>query len=203
MIGAGGHGKVIADLVCRCGDKIFGFLDDNEKADTFGYLYLGTVSAYTTYIGQASFIIAIGDNRTREAIVQKLSMQTKLKWKTYIHPSAQIGNEVYIGKGSVVLANSTINAYTHIGEHCIINTGAIIEHDNQIGDYVHVAPRAVLGGNVRIGKNTQVGIGAIVRNNLQIAENSLLGAGTVAVRDIRESGVYIGIPAQRKKEKYV
>lgn len=198
LIGAGGHGKVIADAIIRQGDKILGFLDDNKNCDTGVYSYLGEIEDFHKYALIAKFVIAIGENRVRKTIAQRLF--AKVVWKACIHPSAQVGSNVHVGEGTVVMANSVINASVKIGKHCIINTGAVVEHDSEIGDYVHISPRSVLGGNVKIGEATQIGIGAVVKNNLIIVENCLIGAGATVVDSLQESGVYIGVPAHRKKE---
>ena len=198
IIGAGGHAKVIADIIEKSGDEIVGFLDDNKKKGTNiikEYKVLGDFNnRFPLAIANSDyeFIIAIGDNKKREEI----SHSPNLKFYTAIHPSAQIGLDVEIKEGTVVMANSCINSSAKIGKHCIINTGAIIEHDNIIEDFVHISPNVALGGTVKIGKNTQVGIGSTIKNNFTIFENCKIGAGAVVVKDIEKEGTYIGVPAK-------
>ena len=141
------------------------------------------------------FIIAIGDNKKREEI----SHSPNLKFYTAIHPSAQIGLDVEIQEGTVIMANACINSSAKIGKHCIINTGAIIEHDNIIEDFVHISPNVALGGTVKIGESTHVGIGSIVKNNITICKNCTIGAGAVVVKNIIEEGTYVGVPARERK----
>lgn len=141
------------------------------------------------------FIIAIGDNKKRE----KISHSPNLKLYTAIHPSAQIGLDVEIQEGTVIMANACINSSAKIGKHCIINTGAIIEHDNIIEDFVHISPNVALGGTVKIGKSTHVGIGSTIKNNITICENCKIGAGAVVVKNILEEGTYVGVPARERK----
>lgn len=198
IIGAGGHAKVIADIIEKSGDEIVGFLDDNKKKGTTiikEYKVLGDFNnRFPLAIANSDyeFIIAIGDNKKREEI----SHSPNLKFYTAIHPSAQIGLDVEIKEGTVVMANSCINSSAKIGKHCIINTGAIIEHDNIIEDFVHISPNVALGGTVKIGKNTHVGIGSTIKNNITICENCKIGAGAVVVKDIEKEGTYIGVPAK-------
>ena len=97
------------------------------------------------------------------------------------------------------MPNAVINAGAKIGEHCIINTGAIVEHDNILENYVHISVGAKLAGTAHVGIATWIGIGASVSNNLSICENCMIGAGAVVVKDITESGTYIGVPARRMK----
>ena len=202
IIGAGGHAKVIADIIEKSGDEIVGFLDDNKELGTTvinNYKIIGDLNnRFTMAVTKkdVEFIIAIGDNRKREEI----SHSPNLKFYTAIHPSAQIGLDVEIQEGTVVMANVCINSSAKIGKHCIINTGSIIEHDNTIEDCVHISPNAALGGTVKIGENTHVGIGSIVKNNITICQNCIIGAGAVVVKDILEEGTYVGVPAKRMEK---
>lgn len=189
IIGASGHGKVIADIVRANGDEVLGYLDDDESKDT-----LGTISDWKKYQG-AEFVIGIGNTATREKI-----SHLPCKWYTAIHPSAVISLEVMIREGTVVMANVVINAGAFIGKHCIINTSAVVEHDNVIEDYAHISVGAKLGGTVKIGKGSWIGIGATVSNNLSICSDCMIGAGAVVVNDIKEKGTYIGVPAMLKEE---
>ena len=194
LVGAGGHAKVIADIVLKSGDQLLGFLDDDPtKNFVLGYPVLGRVEEWEKFSKEAKFLLAIGNNHVREALAEKL----KVDWYIAIHPSAQIGMDVVIGEGSAVMANAVINPGARIGKHCIVNTAAVIEHDNRIEDYVHVSVGAKLGGTVKIGKASWIGIGATVRNNVMICSVCLIGAGSVVVKDLFEPGVYVGSPARR------
>lgn len=204
IIGTGGHGKVVADIVRKSNDIVKGFLDDDERLlDIFaGSAVLGKVDDYIKYL-DCEFVIAIGNPIIREKIAEKLIGVT---WYIAIHPTAVIADiDVSIGEGTVIMANAVINSGTQIGKHCIINTGAIVEHDNQIDDFVHVSVGAQVAGTVHIGKGTWVGIGSSVKNNIVICEGCMIGAGTVIVKNIEEKGTYVGVPARRlddiKKEK--
>lgn len=199
IIGASGHGKVVADIIQKSGDKVYGFLDDNtELGDTFlNFPVLGTIESYKKYKDNAEFIVAIGNAEIRDRISKKLQGADIY---TAIHPTAVISDiDVTIGKGTVIMANVVINSGSRIGEFCIINTGAIVEHDNVIEDYVHVSVGAKLAGTVHIGKYTWIGIGAVVSNNLKICENCVIRAGAVVVENIIKSGNYQGVPAKIKE----
>ena len=194
IIGASGHGKVVADIVEKTGNIVHGFLDDNASGEVFGYNILGKVSDYSDYASDCEFVIAIGNNLLRETIANRLNA---VQLFTAIHPTACMAKDVIIGQGTVVMANAVINSTAKIGCNCIINTGAIVEHDNFIGDYAHLSPKVALGGTVNIGKSTHIGIGATVRNNVTIADNCIVGAGAVVVNDILDCGTYVGIPARK------
>ena len=193
IIGAGGHGKVIADNAVKNGYACIAFVDDRASGFCVGFPIIGKIADIEALNdGKTDFILGIGDNRIRA----KIAEQHRVNWTALVHPSAQIGLEVTIGAGTVVMASAVINAGARIGEHCIINTAAIVEHDNCIGDYVHVSPNAALGGTVTIGAGTHVGIGAILRNNITICEGCTIGAGAVVVKNIDRKGTYIGVPAK-------
>lgn len=196
IIGASGHGKVIADIILKSGDYVAGFLDDNQELEsTFvGFPILGKVSDFVNY-KDYKFVIAIGNANIRERIANEIDV----KWYTAIHPTAVISSiGVEVGEGSVVMANTVINTDTKIGKHCIINTTAVVEHDNVIEDFSHISVGAKLAGNVSIGRKTWVGIGSQVIQGKTICEEVMIGAGATIIGDIEEKGTYIGVPAHKK-----
>lgn len=197
IIGASGHGKVIADIIIKSGDRAAGFLDDAENLpeSILGIPVLGRVRDFSKY-EDCSFVIAIGSAKVRERISSMLGQ--KVQWYTAVHPAAVISSlGVEIGEGTVVMANAVINSGAHIGRHCIVNTAAVVEHDNMLEDYVHISPNAALAGTVTVGKRTHIGVGACVRNNLSICADCVIGAGGVVVKDIKEPGTYMGIPVRK------
>lgn len=197
IIGASGHGKVIADVVIKSGDKVVGFLDDGVEKGTIvaGIEVLGKTKDYVNF-NDCEFVIAIGNPHIREKIADTIPV----KWYTAIHPTAVVASlDIEIGEGTVVMANAVINSSAKIGKHCIINTGAIVEHDNVLDDYVHISPNATLAGTVVVGESTHIGVGACVKNNVSIIANCTIGAGAAVVNDITESGTYVGVPARKIK----
>lgn len=197
IIGASGHGRVIADIVMKSGDQVLGFLDDDRELpkQIAGIPVLGVVADYEKY-EDAYFVIGIGSAKIREKIAGFLKQ--RVLWYTAIHPAAILSVlDVEIGEGTVVMANAVINAGAKTGRHCIVNTGAIVEHDCVLEDFVHISPNAALAGTVTVGTRSWVGIGASVRNNLRIAKDCMIGAGSTVVKDIREPGIYVGTPAGR------
>ena len=193
IIGAGGHGKVIADNAIKNGYTDICFVDDHATGTCMGFPIVGTGADVSSLDdGKTDFIIGVGNNEIRKRIAQAHDVN----WVTLVHPSAQIGACVSIGKGTVVMAGAIINPCASIGEHCIINTGAIVEHDNVVEDYVHISPNAALGGAVQVGNLTNVGIGAVVKNNIAICDHCVIGAGAVVVKEIKDSGTYVGVPSR-------
>jgi sugar O-acyltransferase (sialic acid O-acetyltransferase NeuD family) len=196
IIGAGGHGRVIADNALKNGYTDICFVDDNMTGECMGLPILGT-SADVPKLddGETDFIIGIGSNAIRKKIAEGYAVP----WVTLIHPSAQIACNVSIGQGTVVMAGAILNVGATVGEHCIINSGAIIEHDDVLEKYVHISPGAKLGGTTRIGEECHVGIGATVINNVEICSNCTVGAGAVVIKNIMDRGTYVGVPVRKIK----
>jgi sugar O-acyltransferase (sialic acid O-acetyltransferase NeuD family) len=196
IIGAGGHGKVLADNALKNGYTDICFVDDRAEGKCMGFPIVGTSADIPSINdGKTDFVIGIGKNSVRKKIAQTYDVN----WVSLIHPSAQIAVNVSVGKGTVVMAGAVINACATVEAHCIINTRAVIEHDNVIEDYVHISPNAALGGTVHIAEQTHIGIGATVINNIEICGNCIIGAGAVIVRNIEEAGTYVGVPARKIK----
>ncbi len=195
IIGAGGHGKVIADNGIKNGYTNIFYVDDNQVGECMGIPIIGKCSDLTILNdGNTDFIIGIGNNEIRKSIAENY----ELNWVSLIHPSAQIAVNVSIGKGTVIMAGAVVNACACVGNHSIINTCAIIEHDNVIEDYVHISPNVALGGMVHIGSSTQIGIGATVSNNISVCANCIVGAGAIVIKNIDDCGTYMGVPARKK-----
>lgn len=199
IIGAGGHAKVIADIIYKSGDNLIGFLDDNlankGKEIYLGKKVLGTTKDIKNY-NKNYFIIGIGNNSIRK----KINNENNLKLYSAIHPSAIIAEDVKIGTGSVIMAGVVINPGTVIGKNCIINTSSSLDHDNLLEDYVHISPGAHLAGTVSVKEGTWICTGAIVKNNITIGKNNIIGAGSVVIKDIiEENTTYVGVPAKRIK----
>lgn len=197
IIGAGGHGKAIADNALKNGYTDICFIDDDAVGTCLDFSIIGTSADITELNdGKTDFIIGIGNNAVRKEIAEKYSVN----WVTLIHPSAQIATHVSIGKGTVVMAGAVINVCATVGSHCIINTHAVVEHDNVVEDYVHISPNAALGGTVRIGKETHIGIGATVINNIEICANCIVGAASLVLRNINKNGTFYGIISHKNSK---
>lgn len=196
IIGASGHGKVIADIIIKSGDKVIGFIDDNTSLpdEIIGIPFLGSTSEIGKYIDNL-FVIGIGNNAIRKRIAEQYNVQ----WYTAIHPSANIAMDTEIGVGTVIMANAVINTSAQIGKHCIINTGAIIEHDCCIEDYVHISPNATLCGTVNVGEMSHIGASATIKNNLTVCSDVVVGAGAAVIHNIEKHGTYVGVPAGELK----
>lgn len=193
IIGASGHGKVVAEVARQSGYTDVVFLDANPEIQKCGdYHVVGSDSMVPQMEGD--LFVAIGNAKTRREIME----QYKYRYFPVLkHPASVIASNVTIGAGTVIMPGAVINPGTVIGKGCIVNTSSSVDHDCVVGDYCHISVGVHLAGTVHVGAETWVGIGSVVSNNISICSNCVIGAGAVVVKDITASGTYIGVPARR------
>lgn len=197
IIGASGHGKVVADIAKKNGYGPIVFLDDNEAVkDCGGYAVAGKCCSFTDY--DCDIFVAIGNPTVREKFLKELEKHGK-NIPFLVHPGAIVAENSAIGKGTVIAAGAVVNPCAVIGKGCIINTCASVDHDCAVADYVHVSVGAHVAGTVSIGLRTWIGAGATVSSNVNICADTMVGAGAVVVKDILEKGTYVGVPARKIK----
>lgn len=206
IVGAGGHGKVCADVATLMGnwDEIV-FVDQKyPEVKTCGAWQVVAASLdNATDVerisdADSSFFVAIGDNHIRDkvhAACKKLGCNPV----TLIHPSAIVAGDTEIGLGTVVCAGAVVNIGAKISDCCIINTGATIDHDCLIAKAVHISPGAHLAGEVSVGDCAWLGTGVSTKQVLNIGSNVVIGVGAAVVDDCIEPGTYVGVPAKRIK----
>ena len=198
IIGAGGHGKVAADIAKKIGYKKIAFLDDNiDKLNMADGFAKGTTNDICKFKGW-DFFVAIGAPKIRKNFIKYLE-DNGYKLISLIHPKSVVTDNVIIGVGTIVMAGAVINADTVIGKGCILNTCSSVDHDCEVGDYVHVSVGTHIAGTVRVGDMANIGAGATVINNINICQNVIIGAGAVIVKDVNEQGTYVGVPAKKIK----
>ena len=193
IIGASGHGKVVADIAEKNGYDEVEFFDDDAGLDHCGkWPVVGTV--HEALEKDCDVFIAIGKAEIREALMECFRGR---RFPTLIHPSAVVADDVMIGEGSVVMAGAVINPGSKLGRGVIINTCSSVDHDCVIEDFVHISVGAHLSGTVNVGKGTWIAVGASIVNNVNIGERVVIGSGAVVIRDIEEAGTYVGVPAKK------
>ena len=196
ILGAGGHAKVVISTLMSAGFQIKRILDDNP--DKWGSrIFDIDVTGPFSRIDPGSTehaVIAIGDNKTRKRIAEKLQ---HVRWVTaVIHPDAYVHPSVRLGRGTVVFAKAAVQPDTVIGDHCVVNTGGTIDHDCRIGNYVHIAPGVNLAGEVCLGEGVFCGIGGKAITGITVGRWSTVGAGGVVINDLPEYSLAVGIPAR-------
>jgi len=199
IIGAGGHGRVVAALAQRAGHRVRGFLDRGATLIPEGLPVLGG-DEYLDSSSAREFAFAIGlGSRTawerRRSLCDYIDSQG-LSAPRLIDPDAAVAPTVQIGHGAQILMGARIQNGASIEEWCIVNTAAVVEHDCFIEGNVHVAPGAILCGGVTVGEGAFIGAGALVKEGLKIGNRSTIGMGAVVVRDVSDGQMVVGVPAR-------
>lgn len=205
IIGAGGFGRETAWLVERINEvtpawNFKGFIDDNEtlwKTLEGGYPVLGGCE-YLKSLGKVSAVCAVGSAEVRKKIIEKLK-DSSVAFATIIDPSVLVSNQSAIGRGCIICAGTIITVNARIGDHVILNLDCTVGHDVVVDDYVTVYPSVNISGNVEIGSCSEIGTGAQMIQGKRIVSHTIVGAGAVVVKDLNESGTYVGNPAKRIK----
>lgn len=193
ILGASGHGRVVADIAKLRGYTEIYFYDDNQSLkECGGYPVVGTEVDLGQAIGQ--LFIAIGNPKIRRRFMEKYKNRN---FPVLIHPKAVVAKNAEIKSGSVIMAGAVINTGVKIGIGCIVNTSSSVDHDCLIGDYAHVSVGTHLCGTVGVGEDTWIGAGATVSNNINICGGCMVGVGAVVIKDIEVSGIYVGVPAKK------
>lgn len=198
ILGASGHGKVIADAAMSTGlwTSVV-FYDDAWPNKEYNGLIpiLGDSESLVALAKKPDVFVAIGNNKIR------LSKQNELEGKgfniaTVIHPRASVAGSALLAPGTVVMAGAVINSDAVLGKSCIVNTNAVVEHDCQLGNGVHISPNASLAGGVVVGETSWIGIGASVVQLISIGSNVIVGANAAVIRDVPDNQTVVGVPAK-------
>lgn len=201
IVGAGGHGRVVLDILARAGScEVIGFLDSNEnvwgrRAD--GLPILGGLDRLPALRdeGLTGAIVAIGDNGIRRSFADRIEA-AGVTLINAIHPSANLAHNVNLGRNIVVAAGALVCAHCQIGDSVILNTGCIVDHESMIGTAAHICPGARLAGRVVVESGAFVGIGATVLQCLRIGADAIVGGGAVVIRDVEPLSTVVGVPAK-------
>lgn len=192
IYGASGHAKVIVDIILSVNGEIDHIFDDNLAIKQL-LNFKVTHNVTDNLMKRTTNIIGIGNNATRKRISSKITGE----FHPYVaHPSAVISPLASIGRGTVVMANASVNAEAEVGCHCIVNTGAVVEHEVVLEDYVHIAPNTSIAGDVFIGEGSHVGIGASVIQGIRIGRWATIGAGAVIIEDVPDFATVVGNPGR-------
>jgi sugar O-acyltransferase (sialic acid O-acetyltransferase NeuD family) len=199
ILGASGHGKVVAEIAELSGYKKIVFFDDYKDIGGFESWEIqgNTKNLISKLSSFESCNVAIGDNKVRMEKI-KLLQSNNAKIISLIHPQASVSKYSIIQKGTVIMANAVVNPYATVGMSCIVNTNSTIEHDCLIGDGVHISPNVALAGSVSIGNETWIGIGSSVKQNIEIGSNVKVGAGSLVINNLPDDVVAFGVPAKIK-----
>jgi len=202
LYGAGGHARVVADIVRLSGQyAVFGLLDDVNR-DRHGLLFehasiLGGLDQLDALRAQGlrDLFIAIGDCGERLRLAEAAS-RAGFAFPTLVHPQAVVAASATLGEGTVVIAGGIVNPGARVGAQVIVNTAASVDHDCVVADGAHIACGARLAGAVHVGRGAWIGLGAMIREHVRVGAFSVVGAGAVVLDDVPDGVVVYGCPAK-------
>jgi sugar O-acyltransferase (sialic acid O-acetyltransferase NeuD family) len=203
-LGAGGHAKVVIEILRLLGGYEFaGLLDPKPElwgTEVLGIKVLGDDTLLNDLYQQGARcafvgVGTVGDTRTRKKLYES-AQAAGFAAAAAVHPRAAISESAQVGDGPTVMAGVIINAEARIGDNVIVNTGAIIEHDCLIGSHSHIATGARLAGAVHVAEGVHIGMGASIRQGLNVGRNAIVGAGAVVIEDVPEGTTVVGVPAR-------
>ena len=203
IIGAGGHAKVIIEILKSCNIKIaYCIGQENDGETCLGIPVLkGDQNLEKLFNnGFKKIFVAIGSNNLRAKITKRIK-EIGFEIINAISPYSIISKSVSLGTGIAIMPGAIINAACNISDNSIINTGTTIDHDCNIGLGSHIGPQCALAGNVTIGEGAFLGIGTKVIPGILIGTNSILGAGSVVIKNIKSNCTAVGVPAKTIRKR--
>jgi sugar O-acyltransferase (sialic acid O-acetyltransferase NeuD family) len=199
LVGAGGHARVLYDLISTLDRKVLGLVDLNPKASLSGLKVLGSDEWLLQQDpSQIELVNGVGSTHSldlRKQVFERFKSKG-FSFITLVHPSAILANDVTLAEGVQVMAGVVVQTGVRIGMNTIINTRASIDHDCRIGNHVHIAPGCVLSGEVKVSEKVHFGTGAISIQGIEIGKEVLVGAGAVLTQNCPPSTRWMGVPAK-------
>ena len=198
IVGAGGHGREVLDVVEAVGGyEVLGFVDDGAPDESLladrGHRLLGGIGTIVD-LGEVAVVIGIGDPRTRADVAARLHARPA---PPLVHPLASVGSNCSIGAGSVVAAGARLTTNVTVGQHCYVGPNASVGHDVVLADFATLYPGSIASGSVRIGRAATLGAGASVKQGLTVGARAVVGMGAAATHDVSEATTVVGVPARR------
>lgn len=202
LIGAGGHSKVVADILQQNMEyEIAGLIDQPGKSGFWGIPVVGSdddLARLHDEMHVSHAFVALGNGQLREKVAHK-AKAAGYELVNIISKDAVISGHARIGSGTVIMPGAVVNADVEIGEGCIINTNASVDHECRIGDYTHVAPGCALSGKTQIGRQCMLGTGCRVIDGINVGDHTIIGAGTVVIGSIAGNCTVVGVPGKMIK----
>jgi sugar O-acyltransferase (sialic acid O-acetyltransferase NeuD family) len=207
IIGAGGHARVVYDILSADQNvEVAAFVDNSPRGSDekiMGIPVVGDHDVVPEYVSEkdvTGFIVAVGDNEIRRSHYETY-VEMGLEPVSAIHPDATISETAVIGRGTVVASGAIVTTNAVVGENAILNTGSVVEHESEIGSHAHVGPGTTIAGRVTVGDGTFVGMGSSVKDYTEVGEDAVVGAGSVVLDDVPSDTLVVGTPAEEKEHR--
>lgn len=207
VIGASGHGKVVADAAAAAGFEVIGHFDDIMPAGdaVAGRPRLGPCAGLPELLRQhpgLALALGVGDNSARLALARRIAQwMPEIHFPAVIHPAAMVSPSASIGAGTVILAGAIVNAAASLDDFVIVNSGAVVEHDCSIGLAASLAPKSAMGGGAALGAGSALMMGALLRHRIRVGDHTVVGMGSIVLADLPANVVAWGNPARVMRQR--
>jgi len=199
ILGSGHLGQQIAHYAISDNhyNKVVFFDDFSIEKEVNGYSIVGNSNNIEQAFLNKEFddlIIGIGYKHLeiRKSLFEKF--EKTISFGRIIHSSSWIDKSATIGIGCVIYPRCCIDANVIIENNTILNLECTVSHDTIVGKHSFLSPRIALAGFVKIEELCIIGINSTIIDNLTIASKTQIGGGTVVIKNITESGLYVGNP---------
>ncbi|WP_348921978.1 NeuD/PglB/VioB family sugar acetyltransferase [Enterococcus rotai] len=199
IVGAGGHGKEVAFLINKLPDyNLIGFYDDDKVGEIICNVpVISKISELKAMTSPISVVLGIAKPRIKQEIVKTLILNSNIIFPNLIDPRAELGINIVLGIGNVIMTNTTFTADINLGDFNMLNIGSTVGHDVKIGSYNSIYPSVNISGGVTIFDGSELGVGAKVIQGIEIGESAIVGAGSVVIKDVKNYEKVVGVPAKK------
>lgn len=202
IIGSGDLGQLIAyHAVTDQQYEVAGFFDDFREPGSVvdGYPVLGGIKDVASSFDAGTFdclMIAIGYKHFEQRKYWFEYFLDKIPYGKLVHSSCYVDPSGSIGNGTFILPGCIIDRNVIVEDNVLINTGSCIAHDSTVKAHSFLSPRVAIAGFVTIGECCNIGINSTIIDNITIANGVQTGGGTVVIKNLQDSGLYVGNPAK-------
>ena len=204
IIGAGAHGREIAEILNDNLTKVVGFIDDDLSLHHQTIDDLPVLGDWTWFESlnpnEIKVICGSGFSDTRKRMVER-AVELGLQFISAISPLAYVSPRAQLATGVVIYPYAVVRRGAMLGNHTVVNAGAIISHDVKIGSHVTINPGVNIAGNVTVGEGCYLGIGCNLIQGVEIGDWTTIGAGAAVIGDLPPRVTAVGVPANIIKSK--
>lgn len=205
IIGASGFGREVAWLIEELEEwNIIGFIDDNSSIQNKivnNYPVIGVIQNLLSFEKEMNVVIAIGNPSIRKKIYEIISSNPNIKFPNIIARDVRMSDTNNLGIGNIICTHTILTTNISIGNFNHINLSCTLGHDVVLEDYITVYPGVNISGNVTIKSLSEIGTGSKIIQGKTISDNIIIGAGGVVVKNLDNSGTYIGVPVKLIEKK--